>query len=175
MNNPVKKRFRSFVITGFLTVFLLSAATVALAAKPVKQTFFFPDSPFFIGECDEFDIINVSDLEIIVTTFFNNDGDVVRERAMFKVRNSVYFNSANPDISLDGGPGEVEIDHFNAMNNTLSFKGAPFKVTVPGAGVIFLEAGRTFIDFNTGEVTNSGPSDFEDGNVDALCDALTQT
>lgn len=174
MTNPEANHQRSVCVISILTVVLLGAATASLAAKPVKQTFFLPDTGLVIGECDGFEIINVADLEITVTSFFSNDGDFIRERVMFRVRNSVYFNSVNPDISLDGGPGEVEVSHFDAVDNTLSFKGAPFKVTVPGSGVIYLQAGRTFIDLNTGEVTTSGPSDFDDGNVDELCDALTQ-
>ena len=171
-NQKMSPRARSFVLS-WLGVMFLAPATTSLAANPTKETFLFPDSLFPIGSCNGFDIVNISDLEIIVTTFFNNNGDFVRQKVMFKVRNSIYFNSEDPSIYLDGGPGEVEIDQFNATTNTLSITGAPFKVTVPGQGVIFLDAGRTFIDFNTGEVTYSGPSDFEEGNVDALCDALT--
>jgi len=168
-----KCRRDSSYIVSFVTIMLFASATLSLAAQPVRQTILFPDEELFIGECDGFDIWNISDLEIIVTTFFNNNGDFVRQSVMFKVSNSVYFNSEDPSIYLDGGPGEVEIDQFNATTSTLSITGVPFKVTVPGQGAIFLEAGRTFIDFNTGEVTYSGPSDFEEGNVDALCDALT--
>lgn len=168
-NNPLKK---SFIISMFAAI-SLGAASLSLAAKPVHESFFIPDAFLFIGECDGFEIINVSDLEITVTSFFDNNGDFVRNRAIFKVLNSVYFNSVDPGLSLEGGPGEVEIGHFNAVENTLALTGASFRVTVPGVGVIYLDAGRTLFDFNTGEITKSGPSDFEDGNVDALCDALT--
>lgn len=173
MTTPIINLSKKSFIVSLSAAIVLSAASVSLAAKPVKQSFFIPDALLFIGECDGFEIINVSDLDITVTSFFDSDGNFVRERAMFKVMNSVYFNSVDPSLSLEGGPGEVEIGHFNAVENTLALTGASFRVTVPGLGVIYLDAGRTFIDFNTGEVTNSGPSDFEDGNVDALCDALT--
>ena len=80
------------------------------------------------------------------------------------------------DGNMTHGPGEGENDRFVYTGESpfLVITGPFFKITLPGAGVIFHQAGRTVFDLNTFEVLfQAGPSDFTDGNVDALCAALT--
>lgn len=120
---------------------VIGCATIAHAAKPVKDTKVISNVELFIGECDEFHIWNISDHEVITTEYYDKAGTLVRKRRMFKISNSVFYNSENPSITVDGGPGEREIQDWDYASETISVAGLQLKATIPGHGVIFLDTG----------------------------------
>ena len=86
------------------------------------------------------------------------------------------YNADQPAIFVSGGPAEIENLRFDLTNSppTLAITGVSFKVTLPGESVIFHEAGRLILNLETEEILfQAGPKDVEDGDVAALCAALT--
>jgi hypothetical protein len=63
---------------------------------------------------------------------------------------------------------------FNADGSraTETFHGPTFKFTLPGSGVVLLEAGRLMFDGDGNVVFEAGPHQLLDGDVDAFCAAF---
>lgn len=159
-----------------LTASLSLIAAPAIAAEQVK--FEIPPFPsvFPVGSCDTFDVISESTINIRVIEHFDNAGNIKTANVRVVVTDSIYYNSAVPEIFLVGGPSQSEnaLFDFRADPPTRTSTGVPFKVTVPGHGVIFHQGGRTVFNNDTDEIIfSAGPSDLVDQDLEALCDALT--
>jgi hypothetical protein len=129
-----------------------------------------------LGSCGSFDLLT----DYIVTyrgvIVFDKEGQSVIEvdQLLGFGQHSVYYNSEYPDLSLSGGPGEVETDRWYFEDGTLTSSGLTWKVIVPGYGPVFMESGRVVLDFNTGEVIlNTGHNQYFEGDLAAICSFLT--
>ena len=160
-------------VVSAITFFAGSAAAV----PPVDDPFEYQSNGFYIGDCGDFDVLNDAYIAGYVRYRFDRNGDLAFIRLHLSATESVYYRSDDPSIYLPGGPGEVQNDLIKFRDDPPSYfvTGIPFKVTVPGHGVIFHEAGRIDFDLDTLEVIwqSGGPHDFNDQNLDALCDALS--
>lgn len=73
-----------------------------------------------------------------------------------------------------GGPGEIQNSRFDFVNNTLTFSGLSWKITLAGYGTILFETGLSVIDLTTGIITrDTGQNQLNAGDFAALCEALT--
>jgi hypothetical protein len=155
---------------------LWSFTCTAWADKPVKESFSFFDPAFPIAECDGFDVLSSSTIEGTLWLWFDEEGNVVRVRQHLAYVDDVWYNSEYPDIRVNAGPGQVEIQGYDLLGDppTILFTGSSARVTLPGYGVVLLATGYLLRDFNTGEVIyKRGPQDLIDGNFDAICAVLS--
>lgn len=173
--NDMKSIWR--VALAVLTALAIwSVSGTALAVKPVKEYFSFFDSGFKIVECDGFDVLSDSTLEGFFLLYFDRDGNLVSAREHIRFVDDVWYNSEHPEISIDAGPSQVENLQYDFLGDppTILIAGLQAKVTLPGYGVVFQEAGNIVVDLNTDEVIRSrGPSDLTDGNGEVICPLLS--
>jgi len=122
-----------------------------------------------IAECGEFDVLTDFVVDGQSTIFFDSDGnpDYARVHLRFV---DFYYNSAT-------GEGFTEHEHSNTLldlpsGDEVTSSGVSYRVTVPGEGVVLLEAGR--LEFNeAGEIVFvAGPHQVLSQDTDKLCEAL---
>ena len=168
-------RIGNLLLSLLLAISAAIPASTAWAVPPNKVNFAFDTVGFLVGDCGTFQVWTDFHGEGFFIERFNQAGAVTKVNQHINFSQSIYYNSENPAIFIEGGPGELQNDHFDFTGDvpTLAITGLTFKVTLPGNGVIFHEAGRIVIDFETGEVLfQAGPHDFGDQEVAALCTAL---
>ena len=166
------KSLRAFLV-GIIAVLAFGSVSTALAAKPVKVNFG-PDDffGFFVADCGDFDVLLDFTAQGHFMLHFDKDGNLVRVHEHFEFPNDVYYNSTDFGISFTGNA--VQNTQFDVVDNQLAISGLQFKLTIPGHGVVFHQVGRIIIDFTIPDVIfQAGPADFDEGNVAALCAALT--
>lgn len=161
------------IIVGVSAIIALGAGSNAAAVPPLKGNFGPTDFiGFFIADCGSFDVLLDYTEQGHFIVHFDNEGNPIRENVHFNFPNDVYYNSENPEIRLSGNAAQNF--KFDYIDNTLAIAGLQLKLTVPGYGVVFHEVGRLIIDLITGEtVFQAGPNDASDGDIAALCEALT--
>jgi hypothetical protein len=160
----------SLRLTILLTATALAAPAAALATPPetdtivVDETFVYP-----VGSTDNpcpFELTYHNSGTFIVTTHLDADGTTVRQFARGTDFLETY--SANGKEISSITPATI---HFDPATNTLVGTGNQRHFIVPGAGVVYAQAGRFVIDVVTGDlITSSGldiPLDAE------ICTALT--
>jgi hypothetical protein len=160
----------SLRLTIILTATALAAPAAALATPPetdtivVDETFVYP-----VGSTDNpcpFELTYHNSGTFIVTTHLDADGTTVRQFARGTDFLETY--SANGKEISSITPATI---HFDPATNTLIGTGNQRHFIVPGAGVVYAQAGRFVIDLVTGDlITSSGldiPLDAE------ICTALT--
>lgn len=168
---------RIALVTGAATVLAIGSISNALAVPPDKS-YFGPLQVFgfYVGSCETFDILSDFTYEGHVIFHYDRDGNITRANYHQSFTYSTYYNSEFPDVRIEGGPGEGQND-LVVYNGDAPFDivtGPIIKINVPGWGVIFHQVGRLVVDLNTGEfLVQTGPQDWLNGNVDALCAALT--
>jgi hypothetical protein len=122
-----------------------------------------------IAECGEFDVLTDFVVDGQSTIFFDSAGnpDYARVHLTFV---DFYYNS-------ETGEGFTEHEHSNTLldlpsGEEVTSSGVSYRVTVPGEGVVLLEAGR--LEFNeAGEVVFvAGPHQVLSQDTDKLCEAL---
>ena len=170
--NTSSKPFRAF-LTGLGAVLASGWVSTALAVPPLKGNFG-PDEVVgdFVGDCGTFDVLLDFTIEGFFLLHFDQDSNLVAANQHINFPNDRYYNSENPGIQLKGNA--VENQHFDLVDNVVAVSGLSFKLTVPGHGVVFHEAGHVVIDLSNGDVLfQAGPSDLTGGDLAALCAALT--
>ena len=122
-----------------------------------------------IAECGEFDVLTDFVVDGQSTIFFDSAGnpDYARVHLRFV---DFFYNS-------ETGEGFTEHEHSNTLldlpsGEEVTSSGVSYRVTVPGEGVVLLEAGR--LEFNeAGEVVFvAGPHQVLSQDTDQLCEAL---
>lgn len=164
-------------LSAVVITFLFSAWTSSVqAAPPNKQYFNFDYSDFFIGDCGNFVILNAAVGDGFFIEHLDRDGNPTHVNQHIQYSDSIYYTFPDMGIVLNGGPGELDVTRFDFTGDipVIIFTGVNFKVTVPGHGIIFHEAGRIGFNLFTFEVLfQAGPKNFSEGDVAALCEALT--
>ena len=167
---------------GLVAVLVVGLISTAIAGSPSQRITFgpAPEFPFPVADCDGFQVIATSTINGHFILHFDKDGNLKHVNQHINFRDSIYFNSANPAMFIMGGPGENvnqrfdDIDPVTGFAGLLAETGLSFKVTIPGYGVVFHQAGRLVLDLVTGEIVfQAGPADFDEGATAALCAALT--
>jgi hypothetical protein len=152
---------------------LFALASGASAAKPEGTPELVRLEPEagteLIAECGGFDVLTDFVVDGHITTFFDSDGNpdyyVVHLRFV-----DFFYNS-------ETGEGFAEHDHSNAMfdlprDEEVTSRGASYRVTVPGEGVVLLQAGRLEFDEAGNVVFVAGPHQVLETDFDKLCEAL---
>jgi hypothetical protein len=172
---------KSFIVTLF-SALILSISVDAWATPPSSEVY---DSyeDFGIVGCGDYHIRTAADLRIRETFFFDKDGVPVRLRISVLITGSIYYSIYNESDPADPesiekyiqqgakGVGENQQIWIDLTEIGEKYTGLPFRITLPGIGPLFLEAGHGYWDGVT--YTFHGISIMpEDGTGSALCEAL---
>jgi hypothetical protein len=122
-----------------------------------------------IAECGEFDVLTDFVVDGQSTIFFDSAGnpDYARVHLRFV---DFFYNS-------ETGEGFTEHEHSNTLldlpsGEEVTSSGVSYRVTVPGEGVVLLEAGRLEFNEAGGIVFVAGPHQVLSQDTDKLCEAL---
>jgi hypothetical protein len=129
------KRFLlAAVALGALIAF---GAKSALAAPPQSTTVSFQDGG--VGHCPGFDFLAQYDVKVSETIFFENNGVPIRRQFHGVARGTLTNLSTN--YSIKDAPS-VRNGFIDLTTNNETYVGVDFHITVPGSGVVVLQAGR---------------------------------
>ena len=160
----------SLRLTIILTATALAAPAAALATPPETDTIVVDDLFVYpVGSADNpcpFELTYHNTGTFIVTTHLDADGTTVRQFARGTDFLETY--SANGKEISSITPATI---HFDPATNTLIGTGNQRHFIVPGAGVVYAQAGRFVIDLVTGELITSSGLDIPLGAE--ICTALT--
>jgi hypothetical protein len=168
---------RPIMRTRLLAVSLVLASLIAVAIPSVVSAV----EPVILGpiheegtdrfaKCKGFTILDEYVLDYTLRQFFDQDGNLV------KMEETV--SGTDTFINSKTGKAIAAPFHNNVLIDPQTRFGANagiiFKVTVPGAGAVFLDVGRLVTNQAGTEITfEAGPHQFFDGDLGGLCAALT--
>jgi len=159
---------RKWFLALALIVLPLAFAGAALAVPPTTEVTTIVDSVTVDSDiCADFgfDVTFVENGTFKTTTFYDSEGNVVKSiLSNFDVRytstataNGKTLSTNYPLVFITYSDADIRVGLRNAY-------------TVPGEGVVLLDAGRLILDPATGEVTfEAGQHEIVEGSVDAFC------
>ena len=122
-----------------------------------------------IADCGDFAVLTDFVVDGQSTTFFDSSGtpDYTRVHLRFV---DFFYNS-------ETGEGFTEHNHSNTLldlpsGEEVTSSGVSYHVTVPGEGIVLLEAGRLEFDEAENVVFVAGPHQVLTGDTERLCEAL---
>jgi hypothetical protein len=162
------KRIFIFLTLGTIVALILAMAGTASAAKPEVRTFQFEGTEF-IADCGEFEVLTDFVLDIRSLVYFDDEGneDFAMEHFAF---HDFFYNSETGEGFAETNTGNTVVDL--PSGNEISSSGLSYHVTVPGEGVVLLQAGRLEFDEAGNVVFVAGPHQVLRGETQKLCEAL---
>jgi hypothetical protein len=163
---------RVTLVLAVAAIMAVMAASSAAAAPPEIEGPFHDEGTVVFADqsaCGDFQILDRYVFDFTFTTFFDKDGNPVR--AIEQVYGTdTFINSVTGKEIAAPFHNTVHIDLTTGFG---SLTGVVYRATVPGAGVVFLDAGRIVSNQDFSVVTfQAGPHQFFDGDLDGLCAAL---
>ena len=149
--------------------FCLLMAIVSLAGPPVTMVSDFTVTNEPAANCGDFIIFANGTGRNRLTIYSDQNGDPTR--LTFQGRYNGTLTNSVTGASLIDAPSVANI-FVDLINGTQANVGAFFTVTVPGGGVVLIEAGRIVFDGGPVPVFIAGPHRPTDETYDILCDAL---
>ena len=146
---------------------MLALAGSAFAANPERATFH-AEGTDFIADCGDFDVLTdfVADFDEI--TYLDSAGKPDYSRVHFAF-NDFFYNSETGEGFAETNTGTTVSD---ASGAELTSSGLSYHVTVPGEGVVLLQAGRLEFDEDGNVVFVAGPHQVLRRETQKLCEAL---
>jgi hypothetical protein len=150
----------------------VGAARVPVAGKPVVIG---PETDAGLAEgiidCGAFLVDDRFELTFTLRLFFDKNGDLVK--GVEQVSGTDTFINASTGKEIPTRFHNNVLIDFTTDPPLGANAGIIFKVTVPGAGAVFLDVGRIVTD-QSGEIIafEAGPHQFFDGDFDGLCAVL---
>jgi hypothetical protein len=122
-------------------------------------------------DCGTFLVNDRYELTFTLRLFFDSAGN--RVKGVEQVSGTDVFINATTGKAISSSFHNNVLIDFSSDPPLGANTGVIFKVTVPGAGVVFLDVGRLVTD-RSGEIVafKAGPHQFFDGDVAGLCAAL---
>lgn len=157
------------LVVGPLSLLLaLVASGNGAAMTPAIDTFSL-DETFPIVACAGFDVIRHVVSDVIVTVFFDQNGDPTTLRLHITEHNEV-FNSLT-GTALDF-PGILNIA-IDLKDGTMAVSGAPITVTVQYTGIVIQDTGLLILDSEGNMIFEAGSHDFgPSGDPSVFCSLL---
>jgi hypothetical protein len=162
---------RMIILATLAATMALMLALAGPASANITRIGPFEETGALVADCGDFEVLAdlVVDGQI---DYFDTDRDGIPDFFTLRVRLvSFFYNSAT-------GKGFTAYEHgnftFDLSNDALVIEtGVTFRVTVPGEGVVLLDAGRVEYDEETGDVVFvAGPHQLLEGDTAKLCAAL---
>ena len=157
---------------------MMVCGSAAWADKPVVYPVSDQVTGALLADCGDFLILTDYRIEGYQRHYFNSDGSLNRIFYNLDFPDGIYYNASDPSYWLAGtGEHSQSWQHFDENGDPVNFmySGVEIKVTVPGYGVVFTQAGHMKWEFNGGvwqPVLFAGPLDYARGDFDAICAAL---
>jgi hypothetical protein len=165
------KVFRQLLVAGLILAAVLARVSVAFADGPQIQSFTFVDTDYVLVDCGDFDIIENAVETVRIATFYDDAGNRVRRITHFTF-SGTYTNSVTGETFTDTPDPQTYIRDY--VNGTTTGHGLVFRITVPGEGIVLLDAGTVIFNAD-GTVTAYGRHDGGysfDANLAALCQLM---
>jgi CBS domain-containing protein len=147
---------------------------VAHAGAPVitRETLEFDYVDPVLSSTCGFDVQVAGTLNATEKLFFDNDGNPIRVDVHVQYTGTV--TNLESGLTLrDPGAFKFTVDF---VNNTVTETGMHFAITVPGEGVVVLDAGRLVGDVSSGDlelIFEAGPHQHLHGGDILICEALS--
>ena len=162
----MRVRFKLAVLAvGVLVV--LGLTPQAWAVEPLKVSGTRSGNQLLV-DCGTFEIWDEFELNFEGTLHFDRLGNVVRIVEHIWGVDRLYNPENGASISGSFNQGEI----VQPLEGEVAVNGIIFRISVPGAGAVFLDLGRFVFTFDGGLVFAAGQHDFFAGDIAGLCDAL---
>ncbi len=156
-----------FLLAGCSTV--EAPQEMSTLAKPEMGTFPIENSFVIDDECD-FPVLVEFTGQGKFLVFFDREGNPIRAQVHTRHDGTV----TNLDTGLTLRDPVHRTTFFDFVKGTMTVVGLELGITVPGSGVVALEAGRAVFDLDTGKVLFvAGPHQFLDEGFALVCEALS--
>lgn len=163
------------ILSGVLAAILvLVAFTTAFAVPPVHETKRYVGSWAPI-DCTGFQVVAAYTVDVRSTTFFDKDGNPIR--AQVHVPLTWTLTNSKDDRVLTHTNNYMRIS--NLKEGLHTYVGVLWHLTIPGRGVVILDAGRLIVDFYPPPVQpgsevlwQAGPHEMINGDYTVLCRAF---
>jgi hypothetical protein len=160
---------RVTLVLGVAAIMVVMAASSAAAAKPEVVGPFHEEDTVFFADCGTFQILDRYVLDFTIKWFYDKDGNLVRGVEQVSGTDT-FINSVTGKEITAPFHNTVIIDPTTA---TGANNGVIYRVTVPGSGLVFIDAGRIVTNQAGTEITfQAGPHQAFDGDIAGLCAAL---
>lgn len=150
----------------FITVLALVPFTVVHAAGPTVEKFHNEDT--FVADCGTYLLEGSFVEDVRATTFFDKTGTPIKVEFHFNYVGTLK-NLSSGRTFRDPGHYKVVLD---LRNGTQSAIGMIFAITVPGEGVVVLDAGKVVFDSDFNIIFEAGPHQFLHDGPARVCAAL---
>lgn len=122
-----------------------------------------------VADCGTFEVWDEFELSVSGYLHFDNEGNPVRIVQRVTGSDRLYNPENGKSLSGTINAGEiVDLVEGQAIEN-----GQTFRILVPGSGAVLLNIGRFVFDFEDGLVFLKGDQQFFEGDLEALCAALS--
>ena len=127
-------------------------AVSASASTPIINTIVFVED-LLIVHCEGFDVRTKAKIRYTEKRWFDDDGIALKTKVHWKILESEYYNSVNPEISISqglNGVGETVMGNIDEVTGETHASGLGFRLTIPRIGHVFMDIGtiRRDEDFN---------------------------
>ncbi len=147
----------------------LAGPSVVFAVEPVVIGPIHEEGTERFAKCNGFTNLDEYVLDYTLRQLFDQDGNLVKMEETVSGTDT-FINSKTGKAIAAPFHNNVLIDPQTRFGANA---GVIFKVTVPGAGAVFLDVGRLVTNQAGTEITfRAGPHQFFDGDLDGLCAAL---
>jgi hypothetical protein len=157
----------SLVLVILMAFFPWSAAS---AAGPVVEGPFHEEGTEELIDCGSFQILDVYEVNYIEKWFFDEEGN--RLRLVEQVWGTDTFTNSVTGKAYPMSFHNTVVVDFSTTPPQGANMGVIFRLTVPGAGAVFLDVGRIVLDRQDNVYFQAGPHQFFDGDIEALCAAM---
>ena len=145
----------------------LASFSVALADPPVFLGPFHEEGTQVVADCGSFQVIDNFELNYTVKLFFNNEGTL--SRIIFEIWGTDTFSNSETGTAYSGDFRQSELV---TVGQHGAHGGVIARLTVPGAGAVFLDVGRIVRDGAGNILFEAGQHQLADGDFADLCAAL---
>ncbi len=138
-----------------LTILLAGVGvSPVFAVSPISTPFTIERSREVVGECDGFQIIENATITGTETTYFDKAGNPTRIQIHGQYRGTL-TNSVTGAYLVDAPDPILAV--IDLRNETFALKGLHYRITVPGQGIVVLDAG-TATFYADGTIVTHGPA-----------------
>jgi hypothetical protein len=147
------RRRSRFLLVVALALVPLALAAPASATEPTVETFHFEDTDVPFASCEGFDIVLNFSVDIVERTFYDDTGEPIRIQVQIQGEGQL-VNTVTGATNTGSSPIMVIVD---LEAGTETVVGLVFHNTVPGEGIVALQAGRITVDEDGNVLFSAGP------------------
>jgi hypothetical protein len=160
------------IISSLMLVLLMALTTITVASAdgPIISGPTEYDGADVLADCGSFQVLDVYETYQLEKIYLDQQGNLVKVIVQYwgtdTFTNSVTGKSYPMDFH------NTSLIDFTASPRTNALTGVVYRLLVPGAGAVFLDAGRIVFQRGVGIVFQAGPHQLFDGDFEALCAAM---